>query len=304
MELVSLQVAALGIGDLRRRCPPPVCTLEDVAEIEDAVFHHQPVAALTARLQRKAVILLAAGGIGDEFVGNAEFGHPFGRRGIAETEIDLDPVLNLRGNHAARADIENMLAGLQTGSIDHRHRAVGAAGDDIGAFVDIARLVADHDLDAVLFADFLRERLAIGSGGAEHLQPADIPDAHEGVDMAARHAAGAEHPDDMGVFPAHIFDADAAIRANPHMLQDPVIDKGQWLPVFGIGQQDQAAVEAGFLAIFFLTADAVVLGLVNHVRFHADGEIAADHAALHRAPLIGLLRIGRRQTASPSARAR
>jgi hypothetical protein len=36
--------------------------------------------------------------------------------------------------------------------------------------------------------------------------------------MSSRHAASAEHPNDMSVFPAHIFEPNAGIGSNPHML--------------------------------------------------------------------------------------
>lgn len=70
---------------------------------------------------------------------------------------------------------------------------------DVGAFVDRLRLVADHDLDVAGLRHFAAELLAVLSRGTVHLQPFDIAHARERPHVGARHAAGAEHADHLGV---------------------------------------------------------------------------------------------------------
>ena len=104
----------------------------------------------------------------------------------------------------------------------------------------------------------------------------DIAHAHKRIEMCPCHAAGANHADDFGVFAAHIFDANTAICTDPHMLQHAIIDEGQRRAGFDIRDEDQAAICAGFCAVFLLTADAFIFGLVNDVGLHPNGEIAAN----------------------------
>ena len=69
--------------------------------------------------------------------------------------------------------------------------------------------------------------------------------------MGARHAAGAEHADDLGVLVGHVFDADAAVAADPHVLQMAVVDEGERLAVLDRGEQDQAAEQARACVQYF-----------------------------------------------------
>ena len=53
--------------------------------------------------------------------------------------------------------------------------------------------------------------------------------------MRAGHAAGADHPDDLGILPRHVLGTNAGVRADPHMLQVAVIDQRQRLAVLDAG---------------------------------------------------------------------
>src|SRR6185369_4232396 len=71
-------------------------------------------------------------------------------------------------------------------------------------------------------------------------------------------------------------------------LGQPVIEDRERLAALDVGEEDEAAINAGLDAIFPLGASAVVFLLVDDVRLHADGEIAAGGAAFDAAPLIDL----------------
>ena len=113
---------------------------------------------------------------------------------------------------------------------------------------------------------------------------ANVADAGEGFQKGPRHAARAQHADDMGILARQILDADPRAAADPHMLDVTVIDKGQRLAVPGAHQHDDAAPGAGFDTVFFFgPVAAFVGGPVHHVRLHADREETVI-GALHRAP--------------------
>ena len=94
----------------------------------------------------------------------------------------------------------------------------------MGALVDLLRPVADLDLDIVFRRHLAAELLAVCLGGAEHLQLLDGAHARERGHVGARHAAGAEHADHLGIRIGHVFDADAAVGADPHVLQVAVVE--------------------------------------------------------------------------------
>ena len=171
---------------------------------------------------------------------------------------------------------------------------VGQRRHDVRALVDVLRPVADLHLDVVGRRHLAAEVLAVLLGRAEHLQLLDRAHAGERLHMGARHAAGAEHADHLGILVRHVFDADAAVGADPHVLQVAVIDEGERLAVLDRGEQDQPAEQARPRAVFLLRDDAVVLALVDDVGLHPDGEIAGGRAALHRAPLVVLAGIAGR----------
>ncbi len=104
--------------------------------------------------------------------------------------------------------------------------------------------------------------------------------------MRARHAAGAQHTDHLRVLVREVLHADAAVGANPHVLQVAVIDEGKQLAVLDRGQQDQAAVKAGPHTVLFLRDDALVFFFVDDVGLHADREVAGGRSSLHGAPLV------------------
>ena len=56
---------------------------------------------------------------------------------------------------------------------------------------------------------------------------------------------------------ARYFDADAGAAADPHVLQNAVIDEGERLAVARRNEQDQAAIGPGSTAIFLLGPVAV-----------------------------------------------
>jgi len=68
---------------------------------------------------------------------------------------------------------------------------------------------------------------------------------------------------------------DGAVGRDTQMLQVSVVDDGERLARFDVGQEHQAAVAARPRAVLLLRANAFVLALVHDVGFHADGEIAA-----------------------------
>ena len=156
----------------------------------------------------------------------------------------------------------------------------------MSALVDVLRIVADLYLDIVLGRHLTAETLAVFAGGTEHLQLLDGTHAGERLHVAPRHAARAEHAHHRGILIRQVFDADAAVRPHPHMLQVAVVDEGERLTVLDRGQQDQPAIEPRPQAIFLLRDDAIVFGLVDDVGFHPDREISRGRASLHRAPLV------------------
>ena len=122
---------------------------------------------------------------------------------------------------------------------------------------------------------------------AVDLQLFDIAHQHERIHVASRHAAGADHANDFGIFAAHAAYADAAVGADAHMLQHAVIDQGEGLAVAHAGEKDQAAIKPWPDAVSIVNTAAAMLAFVHDVGFHPDREIAPCGAALHRAPLIG-----------------
>ncbi len=52
--------------------------------------------------------------------------------------------------------------------------------------------------------------------------------------------------------------ADTRTAANPHVLQDPIVDKGEWLAVAGTHQQDQTTVRTRLDAILVLAPETIV----------------------------------------------
>ena len=151
-----------------------------------------------------------------------------------------------------------MRALLEQAAVGDLERGVGQRRDDVRALVDVLRLVADLHLDVVVRRHLAAELLAVLLGRAEHLQLLDGAHARERLHVGARHAAGAEHADHLGVLVRHVFDADAAVGADPHVLQMAVIDEGERLAVLDRGEQDQAAEQARPRAVFLLRDDAVV----------------------------------------------
>jgi hypothetical protein len=97
--------------------------------------------------------------------------------------------------------------------------------------------------------------------------------------MATCHTARAQHSDHLTTCICHILDANAAVAANPHMLQMAVVDEGQRFAILDRCEQDQATKEAGTRAVFLLRHHAVVIGLIDHVGFHPDGKVAGGRTA-------------------------
>jgi len=161
---------------------------------------------------------------------------------------------------------------LDARAVEHGHRGIGAGCDDICAFVNLLGPRARLGFDSVGFGSLAREVLAMGLGWAEHIEPLDSAHFDEGHEIAVRHAARAQHAYGRGIRPRHIFDADAAIAAHPHMLQHPVIDEGQRLAGLDGGEQHQPAEQARPRAIFLLRSDAVICGFIDHIRLHPYGK--------------------------------
>ena len=134
--------------------------------------------------------------------------------------------------------------GSSSAAIGDRHRGIRQRGNDVGALVDVLGPVADLDLDIVFRRHLAAELLAVLAGRAEHLQLLDRAHAGEGLHVGARHPAGAEDADHFGILIGQIFDANAAVGADPHVLEVAVIEEGQKLAVLDRGEQDQPAEQA------------------------------------------------------------
>ena len=147
---------------------------------------------------------------------------------------------------------------LEQAAVGDLDRGIGQRRDDVGALVDVLGAVADLHLDVVFLPPSrgrtLRGSRLVGLNTCSFLM---LRTRGERLHVGARHAAGAEHADHFGVLVRHVFHADAAVGADPHVLQMAVIDEGQRLAVLDRGQQDQAAVKAGPHAVFLLRHHAV-----------------------------------------------
>src|ERR1044071_3540638 len=164
------------------------------------------------------------------------------------------------------------------------------------AFVDFFGAAADFDFDIVFFRHLAAEALAVLLGRTEHLKLLDLAHLHESLHVRARHAAGAEYANDFRVFVRKIFHTDAAVGADPHVLQVTVVDEGQRLPALDRGQKNQAAVKSWPHAVLLLRDHAFVFGFVDDVGLHANREIAGGRSSLHGAPLIVARRIAGRNS--------
>ena len=151
------------------------------------------------------------------------------------------------------------------------------------------RGVADHDLQPVFVSHLAAEAFAVGFGRAIDLQALEPrTHVHEGFHVRMRHAPGTQHTDHLGILLGHVFDADAAVGSDARELSQPVVENGERLSALGVGEQDEPAVGSRPDAVFLLRAGTVIFLLVDDVRLHADGEIAAGRAAFHAAPLVDL----------------
>jgi hypothetical protein len=148
----------------------------------------------------------------------------------------------------------------------------------------LARIVNRAHLDIEPARHLFCERFAVRRGRAVDLAQPDVAHALEGVEKRARHAARAEHANDMRILAGEIFHADAGTAADAKVLQHAIVDEGERLTVAGRHQEDQAAIGPGLAAVFILGPVAVTVRRPgDNVGLHADGEIAVVRA-FHGAP--------------------
>src|SRR5581483_1892256 len=291
-ELRSLDVAALGVGNLPGRRPAGLFPAEKFGQGNGAVFRDRAMRFLAGRLHTAVRRSLRFGGIGEIFIGQLQLRPAPGSWSVAEAQGHVDALY--RRLVRVAADARDMRPLFQPIADDDRNRGVGTAGDDVGAAVNVARAVDRLDLDVEALADFPRVILAVLLRRAVDLDSTYLPRQQKRFGVRARHAAGAEHADDARLLLGHIFRPDAGVRADADVLEIAVVDQRERLAVLDAGEKNEAAVVARPDAIFLLRDRPVVFLLVNDIRFHADREVAGDRSALHRAPLVDFIRIGRR----------
>src|ERR1044072_6565954 len=96
-----------------------------------------------------------------------------------------------------------------------RHRRIGAAGDDVRAFVRVAWIVYRDHFEAVIRADFLGVRLAILFCSAVDLNFLEFgPRQEKRLDVGARHAARADQAAAIAVVAGHILSPDARVASD------------------------------------------------------------------------------------------
>ena len=102
------------------------------------------------------------------------------------------------------------------------------------------------------------------------------------------HTAGTEHPDNAGVFSRHVTHAEPCPCADAHVLEVPVVDDSQWLPIDRAEQEDQSTVGPWLDAVLILGPIAVGIDWPRHdVGLHSDREHTQITArTLHRAPTV------------------
>src|ERR1043166_8183042 len=210
-------------------------------------------------------------------------------RRVSETQRHVDLVEQCPVRRAGTTDDDNMSAGLTEAAVRDGFSRVGERREDIGSPIDLLRGVANYGLDAEYLPNFAGKPLAIGTRGAEDLHLFDITDLDERLHVASRHPTRSEQSDDFGILARHVLDADAAVRPDAHVLENPVIQDCERFRVLDRRQQDDPAPATGPHTVFLLGRDSAPIDLGHDVRFHADGEISAPRSAFHRAPLVDLV---------------
>ena len=149
-------------------------------------------------------------------------------RALAHHDVEL---VHRRIRHLASAEIGDVHALLDPFGVVDRLHAVGAAGQNVGAAHGLAGARDGAHLDIEPTRHLIGERFAVLGIRAVDLARSNIADALERFEEGARHAAGTEHADNMGIFAREIFGADAGATADPHVLQHAVVDEGQRLAI-------------------------------------------------------------------------
>ena len=156
------------------------------------------------------------------------------------------------GRHLIGADVDDAHARLKPGGIEHRRHRVGTAGKDIDASDRFPRMTGWNDLNPKFFTHFIGKPAPIFFGRAVDSHQANRPHGTKGLQIASRHAPGAEHADDRCVLSREVSGTNPGAAANAQMLNCPIIENGQRLTVARAEQKDQAAVKARCHAVPFL----------------------------------------------------
>src|SRR4051812_36886225 len=153
------------------------------------------------------------------------------------------------------------------GIVDHDFDGVGARSDDIRAAHGVFGAFDRSNFNAELLAHLGSVGFAVFLGRAEDFYFTELSHFIEREQIGARHAAGAEDADDAGVFARKIFGAETGAAADPHMLNDAVVDDRQRFAVASGEHHDKATKSSWLDAILF---DGLAFGPFEHVGLHPD----------------------------------
>src|SRR5579864_9382854 len=121
--------------------------------------------------------------------------------------------------------------------------------------------------------------------GAPDLDLLDAAHLTEGVEVGAGHAAGPDHPYHAAVISRQIFGPEPGAAADPHVLEEAVIDHRDRRCIFGAEQEEKTQECAWRARVFVLAQAAVLARLCHHIGEHAGAnETILLAAASHHSP--------------------
>src|SRR6056300_50780 len=99
--------------------------------------------------------------------------------------------------------------------------------------------------------------------------------------MVLRHTAGSKQPDGSRVFATRILDSNRTICRDTHVLNDAIINKGQWLTILDREQKDESTKRARLNTVLLLRNRGSDRFMIDHVRLTADRKIFARTTPFH-----------------------
>ena len=156
-------------------------------------------------------------------------------------------------------------------AVDDGIHGVGGGGDDVAAAHGLFRGVHRHDLHPGLLGHLLGETLAVGPGGAEHLDLVELPHGAGRQELCLGLLTRPHQPHHPGVRARQVLGRHAAGGADAEDRDEVVVHDGQQRAVLHVEQEDEADVVAGV---------DPPLG-ARHLLFVGEGRVDPEPHGLH-----------------------